>query len=237
MERATPHFDRLIDEWAGDGAEVRAIGFDTTALGEWDSSLPTLLTAIDPELATVSVRTGAARSLGLDAGGHSRLLPPDHLLFTQTTGVASAVGFDVDPREVRGRPVPVLDNVDVRHRREVDHDGRHIPGTRDDRAHPPIRTRRGSAIRAAGGNHEGDDERGQFRHEPVRTPCRFDHPSSVAFVGYEHDASRPDCLTVPTSMSTQAASKPGSTKRAPAPARFSICGSESRHQPIESPRP
>jgi phospholipid/cholesterol/gamma-HCH transport system permease protein len=43
LERATPRFGRLVDESPGDGAKLRSIGFDTTALGEWDSSLLTFL--------------------------------------------------------------------------------------------------------------------------------------------------------------------------------------------------
>jgi len=43
LERATPRFDRLVEEWASDGAGVRAIDFDTTELGAWDSSLLTFL--------------------------------------------------------------------------------------------------------------------------------------------------------------------------------------------------
>jgi len=43
LERATPRFDRLVEESPSEGAKLRSIGFDTTALGEWDSSLLTFL--------------------------------------------------------------------------------------------------------------------------------------------------------------------------------------------------
>jgi len=38
LEYPTPSFDRLVEDWAG-GSTVEAIAFDTTELGEWDSSL------------------------------------------------------------------------------------------------------------------------------------------------------------------------------------------------------
>jgi phospholipid/cholesterol/gamma-HCH transport system permease protein len=42
MEHPTPRFDRLIEDRADAGA-VQAVGFDTTELGTWDSSLLTFL--------------------------------------------------------------------------------------------------------------------------------------------------------------------------------------------------
>jgi phospholipid/cholesterol/gamma-HCH transport system permease protein len=42
LERPTPRFDRLMEEGAGDPA-IRSIGFDSAALGTWDSSLLSFL--------------------------------------------------------------------------------------------------------------------------------------------------------------------------------------------------
>jgi phospholipid/cholesterol/gamma-HCH transport system permease protein len=43
LEQATPPFKRLLNERAAGAAGVRTIGFDTTELGAWDSSLLTFL--------------------------------------------------------------------------------------------------------------------------------------------------------------------------------------------------
>lgn len=42
LEHQTPHFDRLVEEQP-DGGTVEGVGFDTTKLGTWDSSLLTFL--------------------------------------------------------------------------------------------------------------------------------------------------------------------------------------------------
>jgi phospholipid/cholesterol/gamma-HCH transport system permease protein len=80
LERRTPRFDRLVEEWP-DREAVRAVEFDASELGAWDSSLLTFLLqgmdhceAHDLEFRYDGLPEGIARLLSL-----ARAVPERHL--------------------------------------------------------------------------------------------------------------------------------------------------------------
>jgi phospholipid/cholesterol/gamma-HCH transport system permease protein len=84
LERATPRFNRLVEEWESDSAGVRAIGFDTTELGAWDSSLLTFLmqgidycAAHDLEFREDGLPADVARLLALARAVPEQILGPE----------------------------------------------------------------------------------------------------------------------------------------------------------------
>ena len=74
------------------------------------SQTPVVLVNVDSELHAVSVADGNATPLGVQAGG-SGLYLSGYLVYTQATGIARAVRFDLSTLEVSGASISVLDNV------------------------------------------------------------------------------------------------------------------------------
>lgn len=69
------------------------------------------VTARDQQIAVQSLETGR-RQVVIRGGSHARYVPTGHLVYVRA-GVLLAVPFDLARLEVRGLPVPILEDVMV----------------------------------------------------------------------------------------------------------------------------
>ncbi len=122
----SPHYTRPLMRVSGAGGEPTALTTVDRAKGErthrWPQAVPnedlvlfTVGTMDSPEsyddaqIQAIRPSTGEQRTV-LEGASTARYVPSGHLVFGRE-GFLFAVPFDVDSLEVRGKPVPVMENV------------------------------------------------------------------------------------------------------------------------------